>query len=98
MDERRSTTRRTTFLKGQAFLNNGASFVDCSVRNLSDTGACLHFADTFIPPREFMFKIPSRNLVFQARVAWSQGMIHGVMFMQKVIEIPTRKRARAELW
>jgi hypothetical protein len=98
MEERRSSTRRLTVLKGQVFLNNGASFVDCSVRNLSGSGARIQFADTFVPPREFMFKIPSKDLLFQARVVWSRGMAHGVTFTQRLVATPVRQRARAEFW
>jgi hypothetical protein len=72
--------------------------VDCSVRNLSDTGARIQFADTFVPPREFMFKIPSKDLLFQARVVWSRGMAHGVTFTQRLVAVPSRQRARVELW
>jgi hypothetical protein len=81
-DERRLKKRWRTVLKGQVVLNNRSSVLDCSVRNLSDIGANLVFADVFLLPQDFELEIPSRNLRVQARLIWSRGATHGVMFVQ----------------
>jgi hypothetical protein len=79
-DGRRSSTRRRTVLKGQVVFNNRASALDCTVRDLSDTGARITFADVSIPPAEFELEIPSKDLRIQARLVWSRGATHGVAF------------------
>jgi PilZ domain-containing protein len=80
-DERRLRKRWRTVLKGQVVLNNRSSVLDCSVRNPSDIGANLVFADVFLLPQDFELEISSRNLRVQARLIWSRGPTHGVMFV-----------------
>jgi hypothetical protein len=80
---RRSSQRKRTLLKGQVVFNNRASALDCTVRDLSDTGARVTFADVSIPPPEFELEIPSKGLRVQARLVWSRGATHGVAFSEK---------------
>jgi PilZ domain len=80
-DERRLKKRWRTVLKGQVVLNSSSSVLDCSVRNLSDLGANLVFANVSLLPQDFELDIPSRNLRVQARLVWSRGATHGVMFV-----------------
>ncbi len=42
MADNRSSNRRRTVLKGQVVFNNRASAIDCTVRDLSDTGFKRH--------------------------------------------------------
>ena len=79
--ERRLKKRWRTVLKGQIMLNNRSSVLDCTVKNLSDIGANLVFADVSLLPQAFELDIPSRNLRVQARLIWSRGATHGVMFV-----------------
>ena len=80
-EERRLKKRWRTVLKGQVMLNNGSSVLDCTVKNLPDIGANLVFADASLLPQDFELDIPSRNLRVQARLIWSRGATHGVMFV-----------------
>ena len=80
-DERRLKKRWRTVLKGQIMLNNRSSVLDCTVKNLSDIGANLVFADVSLLPQDFELDIPSRNLRVRARLIWSRGATHGVMFV-----------------
>ncbi len=83
IDDRRSSQRRRTVLKGRVLLNNRSSVLDCTVRDLSDTGAQLTFADFSLLPLDFELEIPSRDLRIQARVMWSRGTNHGVRFIRE---------------
>lgn len=67
-------------LKGQIVFNGRASALDCTVQDLSDTGARITFADISLPPPEFELEIPSRGLRARARLVWSRGATHGVAF------------------
>jgi hypothetical protein len=83
MIERRSSKRWRTVLKGQVVFNNRSSVLDCSVQDLSDIGAGICFADAPELPPEFEIEIPSRGLRLPARLIWSRGANHGVMFLEK---------------
>jgi hypothetical protein len=80
---RRARPRNRTVLKGQVVFNNRASALDCTVRDLSDTGARVTFADVSIPPPEFELEIPSKGLRVHARLVWSRGATHGVAFREE---------------
>ncbi len=84
MEERRSCRRWRATLKGRIVFNNRYSVLDCTVRDLSDTGAGISFADVSAIPPEFELEIPNRGLRVQGRLMWSRGTNHGVMFRQKV--------------
>jgi hypothetical protein len=78
-DKRRSRRARS-LLKGQIIFNNRFSIVDCSIRDISDTGARIAFAHPIDIPREFELDIPKKGSVVRARVVWSNGNEHGVVF------------------
>ena len=84
MHERRSSKRWGAYFKARIVFNNRSLVIDCTVRNLSDTGAGISFADISPIPPEFELEIPNRGLRVQSRVMWSRGANHGVMFWQKV--------------
>jgi hypothetical protein len=92
MAENRLSNRRRTVLKGQVVFNNRASAIDCTVRDLSDTGARIVFADVFLPPPEFELEIPSRDLQVQARLVWSRGATHGIVFAEGTLVWQDRAR------
>ena len=81
-DDRRSSKRRRTVLTGKVLFNNRASVFDCTIRDLSETGAQLTLADVSTLPRDFELEIPSKDMLVQAHVMWSRGRNHGVRFGQ----------------
>jgi hypothetical protein len=81
-DDRRSSKRRRTVLRGRVVFNNRSSVLDCTVRDLSDTGAQLTLADVSALPHDFELEIPGKSLQVQARLMWSRGRNHGVRFDQ----------------
>ena len=83
MIEKRSSKRWRTILKGHVVFNNRSSVLDCSVQDLSAIGARIGFTDAPELPPEFDLEIPSRGLRLPARLVWSRGASHGVMFLEK---------------
>jgi hypothetical protein len=83
-DNRRSSRRWRTVLQAQIVFNNCASILNCTVRDLSDTGARIYFADVSELPPAFDLVIPNRGVRVQARVMWSRGANHGVMFSERL--------------
>ncbi len=81
-DDQRSSKRRRTVLTGKVLFNNRASVFDCTVRDLSDTGAQITLADVSALPPDFELEIPSKGMLVSARVMWSRGKNHGIRFVQ----------------
>ena len=84
MGERRSAKRWRTVLAAQVVSPGRSAPIECTVRDLSDTGARIYFADASELPPEFEFRIPSRDLRVPSRLMWSRGANHGVMFLEPV--------------
>ena len=83
MQERRSSKRWGAYFKARIVFNNRSSVLDCTVRDLSDTGAGISFASVSPIPTEFELEIPAKGFRVHARPVWSRGANHGVMFWQK---------------
>ena len=53
MDERRNTRRARILKSGKIALSEKAPKIECAIRNISDTGACLQISTTFGIPTKF---------------------------------------------
>jgi hypothetical protein len=80
MSERRSSSRKKSFLQGRIFFNNRRASVDCLVRDISDAGAKLEFAESINVPEAMELYIPNREEIHRARVEWRTGNEVGVSF------------------
>jgi hypothetical protein len=60
MSERRTTGRQRVLKAGKIVFNNGASVLDCTVRNVSGTGACLMVVNALAVPAEFDLRLDCR--------------------------------------
>jgi len=79
--DQRSSQRKRTILDGRIIFNNRSSVISCTVRDLSETGARIAFGHVISIPLEFEMEVPKRGLSVTARVMWSNGNEHGVMFI-----------------
>lgn len=84
--EHRSSQRTRTILQGRVVFNNRFSLLECTVRDLSETGAQIAFAHPVTLPSEVELEIPTKRLSTRARVMWSNGKTHGLMFLGAVHE------------
>jgi hypothetical protein len=80
MEERRKEPRRRT-LKAGKILIDSKSIIDCTVRNLTDTGASLEVGSPIGIPDIFQLSIPVDNLTRKCRVSWRQEQRIGVYFV-----------------
>lgn len=78
--ERRSSTRKRSLLNGRIVFNNRCSVIECTIRDISETGAKISFAHPTPIPAEFELDIPSKGSPVRARVMWSNGKECGVLF------------------
>jgi hypothetical protein len=86
MDQRRLSKRARTLLEGRIVFNNRFSLIQCTIRDISDTGAQIYFAHPVAIPQEFELEIPKRGLSVRARVMWSREKSHGVEFIEDPYE------------
>ncbi len=59
-----------TYLRAQILLNNGASTIDCTIKNISMDGAKIAIVNSVAVPSEFDLVIPQRGRTYRAKVIW----------------------------
>ena len=79
MDERRSRQRQRTLKAGTIAFDRAAG-IDCLLRNLSDTGACLEVESPIGVPDAFILVVEKDGLKRPCRVAWRSARRIGVRF------------------
>jgi hypothetical protein len=79
MIEKRASPRVRTLKRG-SIVFGVASTVDCTVRNLSETGACLEVASPIGIPDDFTLQIRPEPTRRDCHVAWRSANRIGVYF------------------
>jgi hypothetical protein len=79
MVERR-TSQRNRVLKAATISFNQGGGIDCTVRNLSTTGASLEVASLFGIPDDFILTIRGDHVQHPCRVVWRKQKRLGVIF------------------
>ena len=77
MDDRRTAPRMRMLKSGKIFL--GSWGVPCTVRNLSETGACLQVQTTYGIPATFELAIADDQRR-SCKIVWLDGTKLGVQF------------------
>ena len=80
MEERRATIRHRTLKVGKIAINDGFSVIDCTVRNLSETGALLRVVSVVGIPDQFVLII-SDNQKHNCTVVRRTATDIGVTFL-----------------
>ena len=78
MDENRAAPRRRTLKAGTIEFGGGA--IDCTVRNISDTGAALEVVTPLYIPDRFVLYIPSDQFKRRCRIVRRSQRRIGVTF------------------
>lgn len=81
MDEHRKLQRHRT-LKAGSISFNRASGIDCRVRNMSATGACLEVASQVGIPDDFVLVVEVDHLKQPCHVVWRKPTRMGVAFCE----------------
>jgi len=79
MDEHRISPRRRVLKSGQIAFSDRVPKLDCTVRNVSETGARLQVSTTFGMPTSFGLHI--EGVHHACRVVWRTDTRLGVAFM-----------------
>lgn len=79
MDETARAPRQRVLKGAKIVIRDGFSTIDCTVRNLSDTGALLKVASVIGIPDSFRLVL-SDGRSFQCTIAWKREAELGVSF------------------
>lgn len=80
MEERRRASRHRTLKSGKIMVQSGRRVVDCTVRNLSTSGALLLVRSLAGIPEKFDLVLETTGEHHLCRVAWRGGDRLGVEF------------------
>ncbi len=83
VQEQRRAPRKRTLYDARVVFNNRFSIIECTVRDISDTGARISFPHSTPLPPEVELEIFRTGQSFRARVMWSSGNQHGLMFIDE---------------
>jgi hypothetical protein len=79
MDEHRIVPRRRLLKGAKISFSNGA-VIDCTIRNLSDTGAALDVNSPVGIPERFMLVVEADHRHLPSRVVWRKETRIGIHF------------------
>jgi len=82
--------RTRTFLKGILYYDNRRASIDCTVRDLSDTGARIAFTTLVTVPDNVELHIPQKQMTLPARVRRRDEYEIGVSFDDQRSDEPRR--------
>jgi hypothetical protein len=78
MQELRKSMRKRTFLGGGLAFQGRYATLDCTVRNLSETGARIAVDGSAILPDEFDFMLTRNDRAYRARLVWRNAEAAGL--------------------
>ncbi len=79
--ERRRAVRAQTSTAARIFFENGAQFRDCTITNVSTSGACLRLKDNETIPDEALLVDLDARTTHDIRVVWRLAPLVAVRFV-----------------
>ncbi len=89
--EGRAAKRLRVLKAAKILLPRSYTTVDCTVRDVSDTGAKVFCADPAIVPDDFRLVILQDNTIRDVKVKWRKADSIGVYFTSPATRAPLRK-------
>lgn len=80
MEEKRKVPRRRVLKEGKIVYADGLRVLDCTIRDMSPSGARLLISSTVGLPDTFQLYEKSSGMLYPAKVAWRQANSLGVEF------------------
>lgn len=80
MDDKRKGPRRRVLKGGKIVFADGMRVIDCTIRDLSETGARLLIGSSIGVPDTFLLYEQAKGLLHPAAVVWRQSDAVGVRF------------------
>ena len=82
MVEARQGERVRALLRARIIFNNRNSTIDCTIKNISSTGAKIELSNCASVPAEFDLEVPQRGRTYRARIVWRDASAVGVTFFE----------------
>jgi hypothetical protein len=89
--EKRVAQRLRVLKTGKIVSKDYKAIFDCTVRDLSETGAKLKCANPATVPSEMLFVLPSESTMWDAKVIWRKPETIGIHFTSGARKAPIRK-------
>ena len=80
-DERRTSARQRTVMRGCIYYDKRSAAADCLVRDVSDSGARLELSENVVIPDLIELYIPKKEETYHARVLWRHDNEVGVAYV-----------------
>ncbi len=91
VDNQRIARRQRVLKQGKIVFFNNLSVTDCTIRDLSETGAKVICGDQMAVPNEFRLVVLMDNTIRDVQVAWRRENMLGVRFTSAGKPAPPRK-------
>jgi hypothetical protein len=88
---KRAAQRHKVLKQGKILLSNNLTVIDCTIRDVSDTGAKLLCADMGAIPNEFRLVFTADRLMRDVQIAWRRPTMVGVRFCSEPRKAPLLK-------
>lgn len=87
----RSAQRQRVLKQGKILLSNNMTVIDCTLRDLSETGAKLLCGDAGAIPNEFRLVLTAERSMRDAKVMWRRPEMVGIAFTSAPRKAPLLK-------
>ena len=87
----RASRRQRVLKQGKIYVASNLSLINCTVRDLSETGARLTCGDQSSIPTTFRLVINGETTQREARVRWRKGNEVGIEFVGEATAAPVRR-------
>lgn len=91
LDDKRRVTRHRVLKEGKIVMLNNWSVVDCSIRDISETGARIRCKDQPAVPSDFRLLLMAEQRIRDAHVVWRKDDQLGLQFTGEWKPAPPRK-------
>jgi hypothetical protein len=88
MNERRTTKRMKSFLRGLIYFDKRRGASSCLIRDMNEEGARIIFSEAITLPDTINLHIPQKEQTLRARVSWRRGDEIGLSFTAEPAKLP----------
>jgi hypothetical protein len=89
--ESRIAKRLRVLKSAKIIYNNSQSVVDCTIRDMSETGAKLVCVSNHMLPDDVRIVFLQDNTIRDATIMWRKGDLIGIKFTSEATRAPARK-------
>lgn len=82
MAEVRRDERVRAFLRARIIFNNQNTTIECTIKNISASGAKIVLSEALTIPTEFDLEVPQKGRTYRARMMWRDAGAIGVHFVE----------------